>query len=108
MLQRTLKYKENIEHMIDQVIGHIKQLEAVHGVAPKTSLELEEAKADAHKLSLVESIPEVANVLAKMNLAFLCTKNKRVSYITSDAPPICSTACCNSELYATQPRPKVC
>lgn len=86
MLQRTLKQKESIERMMDQVIGHIKQLEAVHGVAPKTSLEWEKAKADAHKLSLVESIPEVANILTKMNLAFMCTKNKRVSYITSDAP----------------------
>lgn len=86
MLQRTMKQKENIERMMDQVIEHIKQLEAVHGVPAKTSLEWEAAKKDAHKLSLLESIPEVANILSKMNIAFLCSQNKRVSFITSDAP----------------------
>ena len=85
MLQRTMKQKESIEHMMDQVIEKIKQLEAAHGVPPKTSREWEEAKADAHKLSLVESIPKVANMLSKMNLAFLCSE-RGVSFITSDAP----------------------
>ncbi len=86
MLQRTLKQKENIEQFMDQVIGHVKQMEIAHGVSPKTSLEWEKEKNDAHKLSVMQMIPEIAKVLYRMNVAFLCTKNKRVSFITSDSP----------------------
>ncbi len=86
MLQRTLKQKDHIERQMDGIIAHIKQMEKVHGVKPKTSLEWEEAKKDAHKMQLVEMAPEIAGILSKMNLAFLCSGNKRVSYITSDSP----------------------
>jgi len=86
MLQRTLKQKENIEQFMDQVIGHVKQMERARGVSPKTSLEWEKEKNDAHKLSVMQMIPEIAKVLYRMNVAFLCTKNKRVSFITSDSP----------------------
>lgn len=85
MLQRTLKQKENIENFMDQVIDHAKQMEMAHGVPPKTSLEWEEQKKDAHKLSVMEMIPEITKILYKMNLAFLCA-NKRATFITSDAP----------------------
>ena len=86
MLQRTLKQKEHIESQMDGIIGHIKQMEISHGVTPKTSLEWEEAKKDAHKIQLVEMAPEIAKILTKMNIAFLCSNNKNVSYITSDSP----------------------
>jgi len=86
MLQRTMKQKEHVEQFIDQIIDHTKQLEMVHGAEPKTSRAYEEAKRDAHKLSVVEMTPEIAKILSKMNIAFLCTKNKRVSFITSDSP----------------------
>lgn len=86
MLQRTLKQKEHIENQMDGIIAHIKQMEIAHGAKPKTSLEWEEAKKDAHKIQLVEMAPEIARILTKMNIAFLCSKNKRVSYITSDSP----------------------
>ena len=86
MLQRTLKQKENIEHFMDQVIDHAKQMEMAHGVPPKTSLEWEKEKKDAHKLSVMQMIPEIAKILYQMNVAFLCTKSKRVSFITSDSP----------------------
>src|SRR3989338_6228259 len=59
MLQRTLKQKENIENFMDQVIDHAKQMEIAHGVPPKTSLEWEEQKKDAHKLSVMQMIPEI-------------------------------------------------
>jgi hypothetical protein len=61
-------------------------MEMVHGSKPKTSLEWEEAKKDAHKVQLVEMAPEIAKILSKMNIAFLCSRNKNVSYITSDSP----------------------
>lgn len=86
MLQRTLKQKENIEHFIDQIVDHAKQMETAHGVPHKTSLEWEKEKEDAHKLSVIQMIPEIAKILSQMNIAFLCTKNKRVSFITSDSP----------------------
>lgn len=86
MLQRTLKQKEHIENQMDQLIGWAKQLEMVHGAQPKSSLAWEEAKKDAHKISVVEMVPDIAKILSKMNIAFLCTKNKRVSFITSDSP----------------------
>ena len=86
MLQRTVKQKEHIEHFMDQMIGWAKQLETVHGSEPKSSKEWEEAKKDAHKVSVIEMVPEIAKILTGMNLAFLCSKNKRVSFITSDSP----------------------
>ena len=86
MLQRTLKQKEHIENQMDQLIGWAKQLEMVHDAQPKSSLAWEAAKKDAHKVSVVEMAPEIANILSKMNVAFLCTSNKRVSFITSDSP----------------------
>lgn len=86
MLQRTMKQKRHVENFFDQMIGWAKQLEMVHGAKPKSSIEWEEAKKDAHKISIVETVPEIAEILTKMNIAFLCTKNKRVSFITSDSP----------------------
>ena len=86
MLQRTLKQKEHIENQMDQMIGWAKQLEMVHGAKPKSSIAWEEAKKDAHKISVVEMVPDIAKILSKMNVAFLCTKSKRVSFITSDSP----------------------
>jgi hypothetical protein len=58
----------------------------VHGTEPKSSVAWEAAKKDAHKISVIEMVPEIAKILTKMNVAFLCTKNKRVAYITSDSP----------------------
>ncbi|MDP2705561.1 MAG: DUF4238 domain-containing protein [bacterium] len=86
MLQRTLKQKEHIENQMDQMIGWAKQLEMVHGAKPKSSIAWEEAKKDAHKISVIEMVPEIAKILTKMNIAFLCSKNKRVSFIASDSP----------------------
>ena len=85
MLQRTLKQKENIENFIDQVADMAQQMEIAHGAKAKTSSKWRKEKEDAHKLSVMGMIPEIANILYKMNLAFLCT-NKNVSFITSDAP----------------------
>lgn len=86
MLQRTMKQKEHINNFMDQMIGWAKQLEMVHGAEPKSSKAWEEAKKDAHKISVIEMVPEIAKILTKMNVAFLCSKNKRVSFITSDSP----------------------
>ncbi|MFA6992559.1 MAG: DUF4238 domain-containing protein [Candidatus Gracilibacteria bacterium] len=86
MLQRTSKQKEHIENQVDQIISWAKQLEMVHSAEPKPSLAWEAAKKDAHKISVIEMVPKITKILSKMNLAFFCTKNKRVSFITSDSP----------------------
>ena len=62
MLQRTLKQKEHIENQMDQMIGWAKQLEMVHGAKPKSSIAWEEAKKDAHKISVVEMVPDIAKI----------------------------------------------
>jgi len=85
MLQRTLKQKENIEGFLDQLITMAEEAEKAHGAEPKTSLELKEEKQDAHKLSIVQMIPDITKILFQMNLAFFFT-NRRGSFITSDAP----------------------
>lgn len=85
MLQRTLKQKENIEAFLDQLITMAEEAEKAHAAEPKTSLELKQAKEDAHKLSIVHLIPRVAKILFRMNLAFLCT-SRSGSFIASDAP----------------------
>lgn len=85
MLQRTLKQKEHIEKTYDQLIAKAERLEIAHGIPPKTSLKLKEQKEWAHKITLVEGVPEMTKVLLQMNLAIFCT-NKVGSFITSDAP----------------------
>lgn len=85
MLQRTLKQKENIEGFFDQMISMTEQMEKVHGVPPKKSLELKKEKEDAHKISVMQMIPHITKILMRMNLAFLCS-NRRSSFIASDSP----------------------
>lgn len=85
MLQRTIKQKENIEGFFDRLISVTEQMEQAHGLKPKKSLELKAAKENAHRSMIVQSVPEITNILAKMNLAFLVA-NRRSSFITSDSP----------------------
>ncbi len=84
MLQRTLKQKENIERFLDQIISMTEEMEKVHGMPPKKSLELKREKENVHKISVIQMIPHIAKILIRMNLAFFC--NKHSSFITSDAP----------------------
>lgn len=85
MLERTPKQKKNIEGFLDQVISMTEDMENAHGVQPKKSLELKQDKENAHKISVMRTIPFISNILIKMNLAFLCA-SKKGPFITSDAP----------------------
>jgi hypothetical protein len=85
MLQRTLKQKEHIEGFYDELIRRTEGMEKAHGVPPKTSLELKEAKKNAHRVSILQSVPDITQILSKMNLAFFCA-DRPGSFITSDAP----------------------
>lgn len=85
MLQRTLKQKENIEGFFDRLITMTEDMEKAHGLPRNKSFELRQARDDAHKISIIQSVPYITTILLKMNLAFLCA-NRLGSFITSDAP----------------------
>jgi hypothetical protein len=86
-LQRTLRFKRNQENFIQQLIDHGKQMAMVHGVVSKQVQEWEEYKKDIHKIELAEGVPYLANILIKMNIAFLCAKDPvKHWFITSDDP----------------------
>lgn len=85
MLQRTLKQREYIESNYDELIAKAERLEQARGLPSRTSKKLRDQKEWAHKLSLIETIPEITKILLQMNLAIFCT-NGRGSFITSDAP----------------------
>jgi len=85
MLQRTLKQKDNIEDFFDRLSKMTEDLERQHGLPPEKSLELKHAKDNAHKLSIIWTLPYATTIFSKMNLAFLCA-SRRGSFITSDAP----------------------
>lgn len=85
MLQRTLAQKENIEGFIDQMIEMTEEMEKANNLPPERSLELKQEKENAHKISLVQMIPRITEILLKMNLAFMCS-NKQGAFITSDSP----------------------
>jgi|GEM_PF-712962 predicted SprT family Zn-dependent metalloprotease len=87
-LQRTLRYKENQESFIQQLIDHGTQMALAHGMSDSAQVrQWKEYKKDIHKLQLVEGIPYLANLLMQMSLAFLCVKNTdKHWFITSDDP----------------------
>jgi hypothetical protein len=87
-LQRTLRYKNNQENFIQQLIDHGTQMSMAHGVTDSPQIrQWREYKKDIHKLQLVEGVPYLANILMQMSLAFLCSKDpERHWFITSDDP----------------------
>ncbi|HEX5412374.1 MAG TPA: DUF4238 domain-containing protein [Terriglobia bacterium] len=85
MLQRTMKQKENIEDYFDRLKSMVENLEKAHEIPPKLSAQLEQQKENAHKMMIVQTLPQIARILGMMNLAFLCADG-RSSFITSDAP----------------------
>lgn len=85
MLQRTMKQKEHIEGIYDQLRTIVENQEEAHGIPAKLSQQLAREKEDAHKITIIYSLPLIASTLGKMNLAFLCA-GRSSSFITSDAP----------------------
>lgn len=85
MLQRTQKQKENIEGFIDQIINMTEEMEKAHGLPAKKSLEIKKDKENAYKISVLQMLPNITEILLRMNLAFFCA-NKPDAFITSDSP----------------------
>lgn len=86
MLQRTLRHKDSLGKFLDQLIERAEKLEHAHGAQPRASLELKEEKENAHKLGLIDGLPTLTELLARMSVAFIFPMSKKSKFITSDDP----------------------
>jgi hypothetical protein len=86
VMQRTLRRRDNIEAFHDQVIEKVEAMERLHGLDPSKSAELRDAKTDAHRLVVVQLLPDLTDLLSKMSLALLCTDGSGSRFISSDDP----------------------
>lgn len=86
MLFRTISQKKNIEGFLDKLIEMTESMERQHGVEPKKSKEMKIVRENAHKDGILSSLPDITDILYRMNIAFLCTTNDRHKFITSDDP----------------------
>jgi len=86
MLQRTLRQKDNLEQFFDELIKHGVMIAAHHGVVSKNVESLKEYKKNAHKLSILDMLPELTQLLFEMSVAFLCVDDSGSKFITSDDP----------------------
>jgi len=80
--------KKNQENFVQQLIDHGTQVALAHGVSDSKQVkEWEEYKKDIHKISLMDSLPFLSNIIQQMSIGFLCTPDvKRHPFITSDEP----------------------
>ncbi len=86
MMQRTIRNRDNIESFHDQLIKKVETMEQLHGLKPATSLELRESKKDAHKLGVLQLLPDLTDLLHRMTMALLCADDAGSRFITSDDP----------------------
>ena len=85
MMQRTLRSKANAERFIDEMIQMTAQFESKGEMTNSRLKELLEYKKDTHKLGVFKMLPDIAELLFKMNVAFLVSDDG-VPFITSDDP----------------------
>lgn len=86
MLQRTLRQKDNLERFYDELVKVTESMEKHHNIEPKKSIELRDSKKDAHKVGIVEHLPDFTEILFRMGLAFLCADESSSKFLTSDDP----------------------
>lgn len=85
MLQRTLRNKDNLERFYDELIEHAEAIENAHNTPPTESKRLKEYRENAHKLDVVNLLPDITQLLLEMRVAFLCAK-RGAKFVTSDDP----------------------
>jgi len=85
MLQRTVSQKANLEHFLDEIISHGEKIAEHHGMKSRTVENLKNYRRNAHKLNILEMLPDVTQILLNMSLAFMITRSKS-RFITSDDP----------------------
>lgn len=85
MLQRTLRHKDNLLKFCDDLIDHTEAIEKAHDVQPTQSQRLKDYRDNRYKLGVLQTLPDITEVLIKMSVAFLCAKGG-AKFITSDDP----------------------
>jgi hypothetical protein len=85
MLQRTLRHRDMLARFFDQLIERVEDMEKAHIARPMESDSLESAKRDAHKLTMLTSLPHLTSLLRQMSIAFLCASGG-ARFVTSDDP----------------------
>ena len=86
MMQRTLRFKKDIESFYDQRIELAKGAGADPRATAEYIAKLEAEKKDAHKEGLIGSFPEITEYLMRMNVAFFCAEGSGEQFIISDDP----------------------
>lgn len=85
MLQRTLRHRDNLGRFYDELIGHAEKIEQQNNLKPKESERLKEFKKNTHKFGIVQTLPDITELLMKMSVAFLCAP-EGTKFLTSDDP----------------------
>lgn len=88
LMQRTLRHKDSVEKFLTEVIEKMEKMDEAHNTKSKIVEDYKKLKQNSHKLGIFNILPDIADVLTKMNLAFMCTDNKSPGYITCDDPCI--------------------
>lgn len=86
MLFRTKPVRQSIDSFVDLVLKKVEDLEQAHGATSRTGNELRASMGSLHSKSLIGNLAHVVPVLARMNLAFLCTPKIGARFISSDNP----------------------
>lgn len=88
LLQRTLRHKDSVEKFLTQVIEMMESMDKTHGTKSKVVDDYKKFKQDGHKLGILKILPDIADVLTQMNIAFICTDKITSRFITCDDPCI--------------------
>lgn len=86
MLQRTLRHRDTLEYFFDELISHTESLERQHNIAPTESRKLRTIRNNAHRINIVQLLPDLTKVLTQMSVAFLCADRHSARFVTSDDP----------------------
>src|SRR5688572_29042162 len=85
MMQRTLRHKDNFARFYDELIALSEELESAHHLPSTKSQQLKDFRKNIHNMGTLGSMPDIAELLFHMNVAFLCAE-RGSKFITSDDP----------------------
>lgn len=85
MMQRTPRYRDNMNRFYDELASHAEAMEQAHGAPTTESTRIRAQKENNHKLTVMQLLPDITEMLLQMSVAFLCTTG-RSKFVTSDDP----------------------
>ncbi len=86
LMQRTLRHKDSTEKFLNEVIEMMEKMDEAHNTHSKIVEDYKKLKTNSHKLGIFKILPDITDVLMKMNLSFICADNISSRYITCDDP----------------------